>query len=108
MDRNLSFVPITILGLIIEKEFIVDSLPCKLLGMNSELMSQYIDFVADRISLQLGYSKIYNVSNPFDFMHRIGLEDKQNFFEVRVSNYSKAELHNTENSELDFNMDEDF
>jgi len=92
----------------IENEFIVDSLPCNLLGMNSNLMTQYIKFVADRICLQLGYSKIYNVENPFDFMHRISLEDKQNFFEVRVSNYSKAEMHNTKDSALDFNMDEDF
>ncbi len=92
----------------IEKEFIIDSLPCRLLGMNSDLMSQYIEFVSDRIALQLGYNKIYNVNNPFDFMDRIGLEDKQNFFEVRVSNYSKAELHNTENSTLDFNMNDDF
>jgi ribonucleoside-diphosphate reductase beta chain len=95
-------------AVIIEKEFIIDSLPCRLLGMNSELMSQYIEFVSDRISVQLGYNKIYNVNNPFDFMDRIGLEDKQNFFEVRVSNYSKAELHNTENSKLDFNMSDDF
>ena len=95
-------------AVIIEKEFIIDSLPCKLLGMNSDLMSQYIEFVADRISLQLGYIKIYNVSNPFDFMDRIGLEDKQNFFEVRVSNYSKAELHNTKNSKLEFNMNDEF
>ena len=92
----------------IEKEFIIDSLPCRLLGMNSELMSQYIEFVSDRIAIQLGYNKIFNVDNPFDFMARIGLEDKQNFFEVRVSNYSKAELHNTENSKLDFDMNDDF
>ena len=92
----------------IEKEFIIESLPCRLLGMNSELMSQYIEFVSDRIAVQLGYSKIYNITNPFDFMDRIGLEDKQNFFEVRVSNYSKAELHNTENSTLEFDMTDDF
>jgi|TARA_B110000259_G_scaffold184104_1_gene230489 ribonucleoside-diphosphate reductase beta chain len=95
-------------AVLIEKEFIIDSLPCRLLGMNSELMSQYIEFVSDRILVQLGYNKIYNVINPFDFMDRIGLEDKQNFFEVRVSNYSKAELHNTENSHLDFNTTDDF
>ena len=76
--------------------------------MNSDLMSEYIEFVSDRICIQLGYNKIYNVSNPFDFMDRISLEDKQNFFEVRVSNYSKAELHNNENSKLDFNMEDDF
>jgi len=92
----------------IEKEFIIESLPCRLLGMNSELMSQYIEFVSDRIAVQLGYNKIYNIVNPFDFMDRIGLEDKQNFFEVRVSNYSKAELHNTENSTLEFDMTDDF
>ena len=92
----------------IEKEFIIESLPCRLLGMNSELMSQYIEFVSDRIAVQLGYNKIYNIINPFDFMDRIGLEDKQNFFEVRVSNYSKAELHNTENSILEFDMTDDF
>tara|TARA_Y100001970_G_scaffold291000_2_gene426632 strand:- start:7562 stop:8458 length:897 start_codon:yes stop_codon:yes gene_type:complete len=95
-------------AVVIEKEFIIDSLPCRLLGMNSDLMSQYIEFVSDRIVVQLGYNKIYNVSNPFDFMDRIGLEDKQNFFEVRVSNYSKAELHNTKDSKLDFNMTDDF
>jgi ribonucleoside-diphosphate reductase beta chain len=67
-------------AVLIEKEFIIDSLPCRLLGMNSELMSQYIEFVSDRILVQLGYNKIYNVINPFDFMDRIGLEDKQNFF----------------------------
>ena len=92
----------------IEKEFIIESLPCSLLGMNSDLMSEYIEFVADRLVVQLGYDKIYETSNPFDFMDRIGLEDKQNFFEVRVSNYSKAEIHNTKDSKLDFNLDEDF
>ena len=92
----------------IEKEFIIESLPCSLLGMNSDLMSEYIEFVADRLVVQLGYDKIYETSNPFDFMDRIGLEDKQNFFEVRVSNYSKAEIHNTKDSKLDFDLDEDF
>jgi len=92
----------------IEKEFITESLPCSLLGMNSDLMSEYIEFVADRLVVQLGYDKIYETSNPFDFMDRIGLEDKQNFFEVRVSNYSKAEIHNTKDSKLDFDLDEDF
>jgi len=95
-------------AVVIEKEFIIDSLPCRLLGMNSDLMSQYIEFVSDRIAVQLGYNKIYDVKNPFDFMDRIGLEDKQNFFEVRVSNYSKAELHNTKDSKLDFDMKDDF
>jgi ribonucleotide reductase beta subunit family protein with ferritin-like domain len=72
----------------IEIEFICDALPCKLIGMNSTLMSQYIKFVADRLALQLGNPKIYNVLNPFDFMEMISLEQKTNFFESRVSAYA--------------------
>ena len=64
----------------IEQEFICSALPCRLLGMNSNLMKQYIEFVADRLSLQLGYSKIFNSKNPFDFMEMISLESKTNFF----------------------------
>jgi len=74
----------------IEKQFITKALPCELIGMNAKLMAQYIEFVADRISLQLGYPKIYNAANPFDFMERISLENKDNFFEKRVSTYAKA------------------
>jgi len=74
----------------IEKQFITKALPCELIGMNATLMAQYIEFVADRISLQLGYPKIYNATNPFDFMERISLENKDNFFEKRVSTYAKA------------------
>lgn len=74
----------------IEKQFITKSLPCELIGMNAELMKQYIEFVADRLSLQLGYPKIYSATNPFDFMERISLENKDNFFEKRVSTYAKA------------------
>lgn len=74
----------------IEKQFITKSLPCELIGMNAKLMSQYIEFVADRLSLQLGYPKIYSATNPFDFMERISLENKDNFFEKRVSTYAKA------------------
>ena len=74
----------------IEKEFITESLPCNLIGMNSELMKQYIEFVADRLLLQLNYEKIYNSQNPFDFMEMISLTGKTNFFEKRVSEYSKA------------------
>lgn len=73
----------------IEKEFICASLPCSLIGMNSKLMSQYIEFVADRLAVQLGTSKIYNAQNPFDFMEMISLEGKGNFFERRISDYSK-------------------
>ena len=74
----------------IEIEFICEALPCRLIGMNSELMSQYIKFVADRLCVQLGYKKIYNVSNPFDFMELISLEGKTNFFERKVGEYSLA------------------
>ncbi len=74
----------------IEKEFICDALPCRLIGMNSSLMTQYIEFVADRLSLQLGADKIYNSSNPFDWMELISLEGKTNFFEKVVSDYSLA------------------
>jgi ribonucleotide reductase beta subunit family protein with ferritin-like domain len=74
----------------IEKHFITKALPCELIGMNAELMKQYIEFVADRLCLQLGYPKIYRATNPFDFMERISLENKDNFFEKRVSTYAKA------------------
>lgn len=72
----------------IEKEFICEALPCRLIGMNSDKMSQYIEFVADRLVSQLGYEKIFNTANPFDFMEMISLEGKTNFFERRVSEYS--------------------
>ena len=81
----------------IEKEFICEALPCRLIGMNSKLMSQYIEFVADRLSLQLGYDKIYNSSNPFDFMEMISVEGKTNFFEKRVSEYALSEKTRTDN-----------
>jgi ribonucleoside-diphosphate reductase subunit M2 len=74
----------------IESEFICEALPCRLIGMNSQLMTQYIQFVADRLCLQLGYKKIYNVANPFDFMELISLESKTSFFERKVSDYALA------------------
>ena len=77
-------------AVVIETEFIVDAIPCKMIGMNSKLMTQYIEFVADRLSLQLGYDKIYNSSNPFDFMELISVETKVNFFERTNSEYSLA------------------
>jgi ribonucleoside-diphosphate reductase subunit M2 len=80
----------------IELEFICDALPCKLIGMNSILMTQYIKFVADRLALQLGNFKIYNVSNPFDFMEMISLEGKTNFIEKRVGEYALANKSNKE------------
>ena len=74
----------------IEKEFICEALPCRLVSMNSKLMSQYIEFVADRLIVQIGHEKIYNVSNPFDFMEMISIEGKTNFFEKRVGEYALA------------------
>jgi|TARA_B110000967_G_scaffold22777_1_gene20967 ribonucleoside-diphosphate reductase subunit M2 len=75
----------------IEKEFICEALPCRLIGMNSELMCQYIEFVADRLIVQLGHDKIYNSKNPFDFMEMISIEGKTNFFEKRVAEYALAD-----------------
>lgn len=79
----------------IEHEFICEALPCRLIGMNSEMMSQYIKFVADRLCVQLGYKKIYGVVNPFDWMEFSSLESKTSFFERRVSEYSLANKSNT-------------
>ena len=84
----------------IEKEFIIDALPCRLIGMNNILMSQYIEFVADRLCIQLGYDKIYNSCNPFDFMEMISVQSKTNFFEDRVSDYALSTKEN--NSEHTF------
>jgi ribonucleoside-diphosphate reductase beta chain len=91
----------------IEKEFITKSLPCDLIGMNSKLMSQYIEFVADRLSVQLGCGKIYSATNPFDFMERICMEGKDNFFEKRVSTYAKAGV-GKKAEEMTFSTEEDF
>uniref|UniRef100_A0A6C0HY14 Uncharacterized protein n=1 Tax=viral metagenome TaxID=1070528 RepID=A0A6C0HY14_9ZZZZ len=74
----------------IEKEFITDAIPCRLIGMNTKLMTQYIEFVADRMLLQLGYDKMFNAANPFDFMELISIESKVNFFERTNSEYSLA------------------
>ena len=92
----------------IEKEFINDSIPCRLIGMNSDLMSQYIEFVADRLVMQLGYEKIYNSKNPFDFMEMISLEGKTNFFEKRVMDYSKANVSGGGDLNKAFSLDADF
>ena len=91
----------------IEKQFITESLPCHLVGMNDKLMADYIEFVADRLSTQLGCGKIYNTQNPFDFMERISLEGKDNFFEKRVTSYAKAGVGKT-NQEMSFSLDTDF
>ena len=89
----------------IETEFICDALPCRLIGMNSELMTQYIQFVADRLCVQLGYPKIYNATNPFDFMELISIEGKTNFFERKVGDYALA---NVKKSDDDFEFTSDF
>jgi len=75
----------------IEQEFICEALPCRLIGMNAKLMNQYIEFVADRLVVQLGYDKLYNSPNPFDFMEMISIEGKTNFFEKRVGEYALAD-----------------
>jgi len=89
----------------IEIEFICDALPCRLIGMNATLMTEYIKFVADRLVIQLGYDKIYNTSNPFQFMELISIESKTNFFEKRVSEYALATKDIDDNI---FNMTSDF
>jgi ribonucleoside-diphosphate reductase subunit M2 len=89
----------------IETEFICEALPCRLIGMNSILMTQYIQFVADRLVVQLGYDKIYNVSNPFDWMELISIESKANFFESNVSSYALA---NKSKADDIFNLNDSF
>ena len=90
----------------IEKEFVTESLPVRLIGMNSDLMNQYIEFVADRLLVELGNEKIYNASNPFDFMDMINLQGKTNFFEKRVGEYQKAGvLGNKEDQSFDLDAD---
>ena len=92
----------------IEKEFVTDALPVRLIGMNAELMCQYIEFVADRLLMELNCSKIYHASNPFDFMEMISLQGKTNFFEKRVGEYQKAGVLNAENDNDKFSLDQDF
>ncbi|XP_026386091.1 ribonucleoside-diphosphate reductase small chain-like [Papaver somniferum] len=99
-------------AVVIEREFVCDALPCALVGMNGDLMSQYIEFVADRLLQALGYSKLYNVSNPFDWMELISLQGKTNFFEKRVGEYQKASVMSSLNINGGdthvFKLDEDF
>ncbi|MCG8319401.1 MAG: ribonucleoside-diphosphate reductase small subunit [Cytophagales bacterium] len=92
----------------IEKEFVTDALPVKLIGMNADLMCQYIEFVADRLLSELGCPKIYGATNPFDFMEMISLQGKTNFFEKRVGEYQKAGVMKKEESNSKFSLDEDF
>ena len=78
----------------IEREFITESLPASLIGMNSKLMTQYLEFVTDRLLVELECEPVYNVTNPFDFMDMINLQGKTNFFEKRVGEYQKAGVMN--------------
>jgi len=89
----------------IEKEFIIESLPVKLIGMNSDLMSQYLEFVADRLLVDLGCSKVFNSENPFDFMTNISLQGKTNFFEKRVGEYQKAGVLNSSDNAFDLDVE---
>lgn len=86
----------------IENEFICESLPCRLIGMNHELMTEYIQYVADRLMVQFGYKKIYDASNPFAFMNKISLEGKTNFFEQRVTEYVISSSVKDSNMEMSF------
>ena len=93
----------------IEKEFVTEALPVKLIGMNAELMCQYIEFVADRLLMEVGCDKVYNARNPFDFMELISLQGKTNFFEKRVGEYKKAGVSSsTEDDSQKFSLNEDF
>jgi ribonucleoside-diphosphate reductase beta chain len=91
----------------IEKEFILDALPVKLIGMNSDLMAQYIEFVADRLLLELGNERLYNASNPFEFMEMISIQGKANFFERRVGEYQKAGVLSSKEDQT-FSLNEEF
>jgi len=89
----------------IEKEFITESLPVRLIGMNADLMKQYLEFVADRLLMDLGCSRVYNSENPFDFMANISLQGKTNFFEKRVGEYQKSGVMNKSEDSFDFDAD---
>lgn len=91
----------------IEKEFVTEALPVRLIGMNADLMCQYIEFVADRLLVALGCSKVYNATNPFDFMELISLQGKTNFFEKRVAEYQKSGVMGSKETNV-FSLEEDF
>ena len=91
----------------IEKEFVTDALPVKLIGMNAELMAQYIEFVADRLLTELGNPKVFNTANPFDFMDMISIQGKTNFFEKRVAEYQKSGVMSNKEDQT-FSLDEEF
>ena len=91
----------------IEREFMTEALKCSLIGMNERLMGQYVEFVADRLLAELGYSKLYRATNPFDFLENISLEGKTNFFEKRVGEYQKTGVMASE-EERRFTLEADF
>ena len=94
-------------AILIEKEFITEALPVELIGMNSRLMSQYIEFVADRLLVALGCEKLYRVPNPFEWMEMISMQGKTNFFEKRVSEYQKSGVMARKDEQM-FRRDVDF
>jgi ribonucleoside-diphosphate reductase beta chain len=94
-------------AVVIEKEFVTDALPVDLIGMNAKLMQQYIEFVADRWLSELGYPKMFNATNPFDFMEMISLQGKTNFFEKRVGDYQKSGVLSGKETQS-FSLEEDF
>jgi ribonucleoside-diphosphate reductase beta chain len=95
-------------ALTIEREFVTESLPVSLIGMNANLMTQYLEFVTDRLLVELECEKEYNATNPFDFMDMISLQGKTNFFEKRVSEYQKAGVLNNDTQSAKFSTDADF
>ena len=105
LDKD-TFVEIIKEAVEIEKEFIIEALPCTLIGMNAKLMSQYIEYVSDRLAVQFGFDKIFNSENPFPFMNMLGLDSKTNFFEKRNTDYRMAGNQSLE--EKEFNLDSDF
>jgi len=95
----------------IEKEFVCDAIPVHLIGMNADLMSQYIEFVADRLVAALGYDKIWKTKNPFEWMEMISLQGKTNFFEKRVGDYQKAGVMESTKKKMEvpvFKIDDEF
>jgi len=94
-------------AVVIEQEFLTEALPVAMIGMNCDLMRTYIEFVADRLLLELGCSKVYNVENPFDFMEHISLEGKTNFFEKKVGEYQKCGVMTKQEDRI-FTLDADF
>lgn len=92
----------------IEREFVTESLPVSLIGMNATLMTQYLEFVADRLLVELGCERVYGSANPFDFMDMISLQGKTNFFEKRVAEYQKSGVMNTDSDAQKISFDADF